>query len=126
MVPNNIKLGSGTLFVQTKGGLEILGEIGEAVELEPTKDTEFAEDAEPIVTLKVPEEITLSLALVGETAKAAAESLARMMQEIKTTICCNCSNRRVGHLIKYGRTRRIRKKNLVRAFKMAAKEAATK
>lgn len=116
MGPNNIRLGSGTLYFQTEGGLEPLGEIGEAVELE------FAEDAEPILRMGV-EEVTLSLEMVGEAAMAAAESLARLAQDFAVAVGFCCSNRRVAHLIRYGSTRRIRKKNLARALKIAAKEA---
>ena len=36
-------------------------------------------------------------------------------------ICTNCPNRRVVHLMKYGRTRRIRYKNLTRALRIIGK-----
>jgi hypothetical protein len=110
---NNIQLGEGTIYIKTEKGEELLGEITEAVE------AEFYEDAEPIVRINNTEEVTLSFALVGE----AAARMEALFRDFARAVGFICTNRRVAHLMKYGRTKRVRKKNLVRAAKIAAKEA---
>lgn len=111
---DNIQLGEGTLYFKTEDGLEPMGEITEAVELE------FAEDAEPIVRLNIPEEVTLSFEVMGEVAASVINAFRKFAESVFGD---GCPNRRVAHLTRYGRTKRVRKKNLVRAAKIARREA---
>ena len=59
---------------------------------------------------------------LGEVASKACESIARLALSFAKYIVLNCPNRKVAHLMIYGRTHRIRKKNFRRALKIIEKE----
>lgn len=112
---NSIQLGGGTFYVKKDDGeLEPLGEVGEVQELE------FAEDAESSVRINGTGEAELCAELFIDPAR---EAVHKLIMNYMEGVLRACPNRRVVHLVKYGKNARIRLKNWRRAQKLAAKEA---
>ena len=107
---DNIQLGEGTLYFKTEEGLEPLGEISEAVELE------FAEDAEPAVKIPTDTEVKL--------VSPFSDIVSKMINCYIAGIIANCPNRRVAHLITHSKKPRTALKNWHRALKLTEREAS--
>lgn len=119
---DNITLGPGTLYFNSPEGLQPLGEVQE-VEFTEEADT-FAEDQEPIIKAGDSGELTgtledvsgafKSLCWVIKTMVDAWNKMWRVLQPMFDRVAKDPRTPRLMHLARYGKNKRIRKKNAKR------------
>ena len=118
---DNITLGPGTMYFNGPEGLQPLGEVQE---VEFTEEAEtFAEDQEPIVKAVNSGMVTLTMNanfkafLAGlDKAREAWNRLVETLQPMLVRAAKDPRTPRLRHLARYGKNRRIRKKNAKRLF----------
>lgn len=113
----SIQLGAGELYIDG----ELLTEIPEG-SLEATEP----EEVPAIVRTSSSMEFSATLELtatefefLAEVARESAKAWTRFMWEYYNTVLIACQNPRVAHLVRHGKTARVRKKNWRRACRLA-------
>lgn len=117
---NNIKFGPGSLFFGTPDGMLFQPVDAPEMIAMPEIETEMQKEVKHLVIAK-DEEFTFSL----KCGKKMIENFLIEAMGIKNEALSMAKDdgyAKVCHLAKYGRTRRIRKKNVRRVFRMLEKE----